>query len=157
MRIRPEAQADSAAVRSVNVAAFETPAEADLVEALHRKDMSLVSLVAEADGRIVGHILFSPVSLAEHVNLNLMGLAPMAVAPDYQRKGIGSALVREGLARCKDLGCRAVVVVGLPNTIHGSALFPRIGTRSDANTMCRRMRPQRRASNGNAPPLNCGR
>ena len=121
MRIRPEAQADSAAVRSVNVAAFETPAEADLVEALHRKDMSLVALVAEADGRIVGHILFSPVSLAEHANLNLMGLAPMAVAPDYQRKGIGSALVREGLARCKDLGCRAVVVVG------HAEYYPRFG------------------------------
>jgi putative acetyltransferase len=121
MRIRPEAQADSAAVRSVNEAAFETPAEADLVEALHRKDMSLVSLVAEDDGRIVGHILFSPVSLAEHANLNLMGLAPMAVAPDYQRKGIGSALVREGLACCKDLGCRAVVVVG------HAKYYPRFG------------------------------
>ena len=121
MRIRPTAQAESAAVRAVNAAAFETSAEADLVEALHRKDMSLVSLVAEADGRIVGHILFSPVSLAEHAHLNFMGLAPMAVAPDYQRKGIGSALVREGLARCKELGCRAVVVVG------HAEYYPRFG------------------------------
>ena len=95
MRIRPEAEADRPAVRAVNEAAFETPAEADLVE-----------------GRIVGHILFSPVSLAEHAHLNLMGLAPMAVVPDCQRQGIGSALVLQGLARCKDLGFCAVVVVG---------------------------------------------
>jgi len=121
MRVRPEARSDRAAVRAVNTAAFETPAEADLVEALHRKDMSLVSLVAEVDGKVVGHILFSPVSLTEHAYLNLMGLAPMAVAPDHQRKGVGSALVREGLARCKDLGCRAVVVVGHPE------YYPRFG------------------------------
>ena len=112
MRIRPEAEADRAAVRAVNEAAFETPAEADLVEALHRKEMSLVSLIAEVERRVVGHILFSPVSLAEHAHLNLMGLAPLAVVPDCQRQGIGSALVCQGLARCKDLGVCAVVVVG---------------------------------------------
>ena len=121
MRIRPETEADRAAVRAVNEAAFETPAEADLVEALHDKGVSLVSLVAEVDGKVVGHILFSPVSLTEHVHLNFMGLAPMAVVPDYQRKGIGSGLVRQGLARCKDLGCRAVVVVGHPE------YYPRFG------------------------------
>lgn len=121
MRIRAETEADRAAVRAVNEAAFETPAEADLVEALHGKDMSLVSLVAEVDGKVVGHILFSPVSLTEHAHLNVMGLAPMAVAPDYQRKGIGSALVRQGLTRCKDLGCCAVVVVGHPE------YYPRFG------------------------------
>ena len=121
MRIRRETEADRAAVRAVNEAAFETPAEADLVEALRGKDMPLVSLVAEVDGRVVGHILFSPVSLTEHAHLNFMGLAPMAVVPDYQRKGIGSALVRQGLAHCKDLGCCAVVVVGHPE------YYPRFG------------------------------
>jgi putative acetyltransferase len=121
LRIRPETNADRAAVRAVNEAAFETPAEADLVEALHRTDMSLVSLVAEVDGKVVGHILFSPVSLIGHAHLNVMGLAPMAVVPDYQRKGIGSALVRQGLTRCKDLGCCAVVVVGHPG------YYPRFG------------------------------
>jgi putative acetyltransferase len=119
--IRPETEGDRAAVRAVNEAAFETRAEADLVEALHSKDMPLISLVAEADGKVVGHILFSPVSLTEHAHLKVMGLAPMAVAPDYQRKGIGSALVRQGLTRCKDLGCCAVVVVGHPE------FYPRFG------------------------------
>src|SRR5688572_24420600 len=112
MRIRPEAEADYAAVRAVNEAAFDTSAEADLVEALRRRGVSLVSLVAEVEGVVVGHILFSPVSLVEHDHLKLIGLSPMAVAPDYQRKGIGSALVRQGLVRCKDLGFCAVVVVG---------------------------------------------
>jgi putative acetyltransferase len=121
MRIRPETEADRAAVRTVNDTAFETSAEADLVEALHRKGVSLVSLVAEVDGRVVGHILFSPVFVTEHADLNFMGLAPMAVVPDYQRKGIGSALVRQGLARCKDLGCRAVVVIG------HAEYYPRFG------------------------------
>ena len=121
MRVRPETQADRAAVRAVNEAAFETRAEADLVEALRRSDISLVSLVAEVEGEVVGHILFSPVSLPEHDHLNLVGLAPMAVVPDYQRKGIGSALVREGLARCKDLGFCAAVVVG------HAEYYPRFG------------------------------
>ena len=58
MRVRPETEADRAAVRAVNEAAFETPAEADLVEALRGSGVSLVSLVAEADGEIIGHILF---------------------------------------------------------------------------------------------------
>ena len=84
MRVRPETEADRAAVRAVNEAAFETPAEADLVEALRGSGVSLVSLVAEADGEIIGHILFSPVSLNGHANLNLMGLGPMAVALDRQ-------------------------------------------------------------------------
>lgn len=121
IRIRPETEADRAAVRAVNEAAFESPAEALIVEALRGKDLSLVSLVAEVDGQVVGHILFSPVSLDERPHLNFMGLAPMAVVPEYQRKGIGSALVREGLSRCRDLGCHAVVVVG------HSEYYPRFG------------------------------
>jgi putative acetyltransferase len=59
--------------------------------------------------------------LSEHDNLNIMGLGPMAVAPDHQRKGIGSALVREGLKRCKQLGCQAVVVLG------HAEYYPRFG------------------------------
>jgi putative acetyltransferase len=121
MRIRPETEADRAAVRAVNEAAFETSAEADLVEALRARSVALVSLVAEVDGKIVGHILFSPVSLKEHAHLNVKGLGPMAVMPDCQRKGVGSALVREGLACCKNLGSCAVVVVGHPE------YYPRFG------------------------------
>jgi putative acetyltransferase len=121
MRVRPEAEVDRAAIRAVNEAAFETAAEANLVEALRASGVSLVSVVAEARGEIIGHILFSPVTLNEHANLNLMGLGPMAVVPDRQRKGVGSALVRQGLVFCKDLGARAVVVVGHPE------YYPRFG------------------------------
>ena len=121
MRIRSERQTDRAQVRAVNTAAFETSLEADLVESLHAKGVELVSLVAEIDSAVVGHILFSPVSLTEHPQLKLMGLGPMAVMPDYQRQGIGSALVREGLNCCKQLHCKAVVVLGHPE------YYPRFG------------------------------
>ena len=121
MHIRPETESDRAAVRAVNEAAFGTPAEADLVEALHGKSASLISLVAEEYDKVTGHILFSAVSITEHTNLNIMGLGPMAVMPEYQRQGIGSSLVREGLSACKNLGYCAVVVLGHP------AYYPRFG------------------------------
>jgi putative acetyltransferase len=121
MRIRSETHADHAAVRAVNEAAFDTPVEANLVETLRSKGVELVSLVANLEDHIVGHILFSPVVLTEHRHLKAMGLGPMAVVPDHQRHGIGSALVREGLSRCKAIGCRAVVVVGHPE------YYPRFG------------------------------
>lgn len=121
MRIRPEDPDDLAAVHAVNEAAFEASAEADLVDALRRKAQPLVSLVAEVAGSVVGHVLFSPVTLADQSGHMLMGLGPMAVIPQHQRQGIGSALVREGLKRCADLGYQAVVVVGHP------AYYPRFG------------------------------
>ena len=121
MRVRPETEADRAAVRAVNEAAFETDAEADLVEGLRGSGVSLVSLVAEADGEIIGHILFSPVWLNDDASLNVMGLGPMAVVPNRQRKGVGSALLRQGLICCKNLGARAVVVIGHPE------YYPRFG------------------------------
>lgn len=121
MRFRPETNADRAAIRAVNEAAFETSTEANLIEILRDTLVQYVSLVADVDGKIVGHILFSPVSLTEHPCLNVMGLGPMAVIPDYQRKGIGSALVHEGLKRCRELGAQAVVVVGHPE------YYPRFG------------------------------
>jgi len=121
MRIRPEDSNDLAAVHAVNEAAFETSAEAELVDALRGKAQPLISLVAEVAGSIVGHILFSPVKLADQSGHMLMGLGPMAVIPQHQRQGIGSALVREGLNRCAALGCDAVVVLGHP------AYYPRFG------------------------------
>ena len=115
MRIRPEAAADYDAVRAVNAAAFDSRVEADLVEALRRKGIELISLVADEDAEVIGHILFSPVSLAGHPGLRLMGLGPMAVAPRRQRQGIGTALIREGLEACRRSGCDAVVVLGHAN------------------------------------------
>jgi putative acetyltransferase len=105
----------------VNLAAFETAAEANLVDALRQQARPLISLVAQDGVEIVGHIMFSPVSLASHAKLNLMGLAPMAVMPAHQRKGVGSALVRAGLERCRELGVGAVVVLGHPG------YYPRFG------------------------------
>ena len=96
----------------MNGAAFETRLEADLVNTLRQAAHPIVSLVADDGGKIVGHILFSPVTLSGQPDAKIMGLAPMAVLPAEQRRGIGSALVREGLTRCKNLGYGAAVVVG---------------------------------------------
>jgi putative acetyltransferase len=114
IQIRPERAADIASVHALNCAAFETSTEADLVDALRERAEPIISLVADAEGSIVGHILFSPVTLSGRAELKIMGLAPMAVAPANQRRGIGSALVRAGLERCKELGSSAVVVLGHP-------------------------------------------
>ncbi len=121
MLIRAEQEKDRAAVHAVNVSAFETPSEANLVDALREQAEPVVSLVAEDNGAIVGHIMFSPVSLSGHPGLKMMGLAPMAVAPEHQRQGIGSALVRAGLEQCRQLGFIAVVVLGHPE------YYPRFG------------------------------
>ena len=121
LNIRPEQEADHAAVRAVNVAAFETAVEADLVDALRAQAQPLVSLVAEQDGELVGHILFSPAVLVGHEDLKVAGLAPMAVTPAHQRAGIGTALVLAGLGDCKHKGFVAVVVLG------HSHYYPRFG------------------------------
>lgn len=121
MLIRAEKESDRAAVYRINATAFETRAEAELVETLRECVQPLISLVAEVDAAVVGHIMFSPVRVSADSRLRLMGLAPMAVAPAYQRQGIGSALVRAGLERCKALACSAVVVLGHP------AYYPRFG------------------------------
>ena len=121
MRIREELPSDWNAVHELNAEAFDTKAEMDLVEMLREQASPLVSLVAEENGKIYGHIMFSPVTLDEHPELQLMGLAPMAVAPDRQRTGIGIMLVQAGLEECRKLGIGAVVVLGHPG------YYPRFG------------------------------
>jgi putative acetyltransferase len=122
MRIRSERQKDIQQIRYINVQAFDTEAEANLVEALRNSGISLISLVAEENGELIGHILFSPVTLGnENTSILIAGLAPMAVVPEYQNKGIGSRLIEEGLRRCKEAGYDAVVVLGHPD------YYPRFG------------------------------
>jgi putative acetyltransferase len=110
--VRNEEEKDLVAVHAVNTSAFESPAEANLVDALRKQAHPVVSLVAEENKTIVGHIMFSPVSLSGHLGLKIMGLAPMAVTPTHQNNGIGSVLVRAGLEQCNELGFGAVVVLG---------------------------------------------
>lgn len=122
MTIREERPTDAEAIRTVHLAAFETSTEADLVDALRSDAAPIVSLVAEDDGGVVGHILFSPVTLLGVSTPTLMGLAPMAVAPEKQRQGIGSKLAVEGLEECRRINAAAVVVLG-----HAEYYPPRFG------------------------------
>ncbi len=124
MQIRLEQKNDWADVHALNVTAFETSAEADLVDALRVQAKPIVSLVAVQDKHIVGHIMFSPVTLSEHPDLKITGLAPMAVLPGQQRQGIGSALVRAGLEHATQLGFVAAVVLGHPKFYPGFGFFP---------------------------------
>ena len=119
--IRPENPEDSFLIRQVNELAFGQPAEANLVEKLRQSGAETLSLVAD-DGAVVGHILFTPVTI-EHPGRQVrgMGLAPMAVRPDRQRQGIGSQLVRRGLDILRERRCPFVVVVGHPE------YYPRFG------------------------------
>lgn len=102
-----------AAVHALNAAAFETDAEARLVDALRASGALTLSLVAVGDGGIVGHIAFSPVSVvAEGREAQGIGLAPMAVDPSLQRQGIGGRLIAEGLQRLRAQGHPFCVVLG---------------------------------------------
>jgi putative acetyltransferase len=121
VRIRSEEPRDGAAVHALYASAFETPAEARLVDALRERARPLVSLVAEDGAALVGHVLFSPVTLPGRREPRIMGLGPMAVAGERRGEGIGSALVRAGLNACRGLGSGGVVVLGHPG------YYPRFG------------------------------
>jgi len=121
LRIRAEEHDDVPFVHALNALAFPTEAEANLVDVLRENARPVISLVAVEDDNIVGHILFTPVGFSGNSSLNIMGLAPMAVTPDQQKRGIGSQLVREGLDRCGAIGTGAVVVLGHPT------YYPRFG------------------------------
>lgn len=121
VHIRKERAGDVSAVRHVNQEAFGTAAEAATVDLVRAQAKPIISLVAEDSGQIVGHILFSPVTLEHRTDPLIMGLAPLAVIPHRQRQGIGSALAEAGMKECRGLGAVGVVVVGHP------AFYPRFG------------------------------
>jgi putative acetyltransferase len=113
INVRFEEPGDEERIRKVHLQAFEGEPEANLVDSLRNSGIELISLVAEANGDVVGHILFSPVTIDG--DIRLMGLAPMAVLPAWQRKGIGAKLINEGLEACKRTGYEAVVLLGHPD------------------------------------------
>ena len=121
MRIRPEEPLDVPRIRAVNVMAFGSAAEADIVDALRLDADNVISLVADDDGEIVGHIMFSPVQVVGAPDLRAMALAPMAIVPERQRTGIGTTLARAGLDECRRFRIGAVFVVGHP------LYYPRFG------------------------------
>lgn len=113
--IRDETPSDHAYVDRILEAAFGRPNEAELVRKLRESAQPQLSLVAEVGGEVVGHVFFSPVSIeGPSASPPVAGLGPLAVAPELQRGGAGSALVRAGLAACIPLGWQAVFLLGNP-------------------------------------------
>ena len=117
--IRNETDADVGMISEVTIAAFKTleisnHTEQFIIEALRAAKALTVSLVAEMDGRIIGHIAFSPVNISDGTR-NWYGLGPVSVLPEYQRKGIGKALIQEGLSQLKELNAQGCCLVGHPD------------------------------------------
>ncbi len=116
--IRDETKDDVAVITEVTVAAFDTleisgHTEQFIIEALRSAGALTVSLVAEVDGRVVGHIAFSPVAISDGAE-DWYGLGPVSVLPKYQRGGIGKALIQEGLSRLRKLNAKGCCLVGHP-------------------------------------------
>ena len=117
--IRDETYADVTAITEVTVAAFKSleisgHTEQFIIEALRAVNALSVSAVAEIDGRVIGHIAFSPLTISDGTQ-NWYGLGPVSVLPDFQRQGIGKALIQEGLSRLKDMNARGCCLVGHPD------------------------------------------
>lgn len=123
LTIRRELPGDFEAVYKVNTGAFGRPDEARLVELLRTTDKVLLSLVAEKDGNVVAHALFSPIEIRGLAGKTWSGasLGPVGVVPDHQRQGIGGALIRAGLDELRKQGIPFVVVLGHSN------YYPRFG------------------------------
>lgn len=113
--IRPESSGDYVLIRKVNDLAFGQTTEGALIEKLRLNPgfNEHLSLVAEVDGQVIGHILFFPISIrGDSKTFPSLALAPMAVLPEFQKKGIGGQLIIRGLAVAKEYGFRSVIVLG---------------------------------------------
>jgi putative acetyltransferase len=121
IEIREERPDDVTAVREVNRRAFGQEQERNIIDALRTNRGALLSLVATVNGRVVGHIIYSPLSVGE--NVNGVALGPMAVVPEYQRHGIGTKLIETGNRKIKDAGYPFIIVVG------HAEYYPRFGFR----------------------------
>jgi putative acetyltransferase len=117
--IRRETDADVDAIFDVTTAAFRTleisnHTEQFVISALRASGALSISLVAELDGRVIGHIAFSPLTISDGTP-DWYGLGPVSVLPNYQRKGVGQALIREGLSELRSMGARGCCLVGHPD------------------------------------------
>jgi len=117
--IRRETDSDVSAITEVTAVAFKTleisnHTEQFIIAALCAAKALTVSLVAEVDGRVIGHIAFSPVTISDG-SRNWYGLGPVSVYPEYQRQGIGKALIQDGLLRLKDMKAQECCLVGHPD------------------------------------------
>jgi putative acetyltransferase len=117
--IRNETHDDIGAITDVTIAAFKTleisnHTEQFIIEALRAAKALAISLVAEMNGRVIGHIAFSPLTISDG-SPNWYGLGPVSVLSEYQRQGIGKALIREGLSRLKDMNAQGCCLVGHPD------------------------------------------
>lgn len=122
LSVREERASDHEAVRAINRLAFGGDEEENLVAALRESADLRLSMVAEVEGVVVGHIMFSRLSIVtDSETIEALALAPVAVHPDHQRRGVGSALVRSGLQACAERGDRIVIVLGHPE------YYPRFG------------------------------
>jgi putative acetyltransferase len=111
--IREEEVRDIGAIRKINEAAFGGPAEANVVDKLRQICDDYSSVVAIDGDEIVGHVMFSPAIIENSDGvIRGMGLAPIAVLPNHQRRGVGTALIERGLAKMREKGCPFVIVLG---------------------------------------------
>ena len=129
--VRSEQASDIEAITQVTYDAFlgkfsDHPTEHLIVNALREADMLTLSLVAEIDGNVVGHVAFSPVTINETF-MDWYGLGPISVAPAFQKQGIGSKMIVDGLAKLRDLGAKGCVLEGSPAYYSRFGFKPKAG------------------------------
>ena len=120
--VRQEQDGDELAIYNLHMAAFGQKAEAEIVEKLRQSGDSYLSLLAESEGELVGHVIYSRVNVQQNPeSLSVLGLGPIAVLPRYQKLGVGSSLVQKSLKLCESKGIAAIVLLG------HTSYYPRFG------------------------------